>query len=70
MDPYVHFLPPVWCAIPIRFKFGLDRSNLRIDGVISLVMRKTIKDFECYEIMRFTKKRLFTERIHGQTLFY
>jgi hypothetical protein len=33
-------LPPVWCAIPIRFKFGLDPSNLRIDGVISLVMRK------------------------------
>jgi len=70
MFPYVHFLPPVWCAIPIRFKFGLDPSNLRIDGVISLVMRKNSKRFWMLWDHAFYEEKFFTKRIHGRTLFY
>jgi hypothetical protein len=43
MDPYVHFvhfLPQCGVQKYVQFRFGLVLSNLRIDGVISLVMRK------------------------------
>jgi hypothetical protein len=34
IDPYVHLLPLVWCAIQVKFIFGLVSSNLGIDWVI------------------------------------
>jgi hypothetical protein len=34
IDPHVHLLPLVWCAIQVKFRFGLVSSNLEIDWVI------------------------------------
>jgi hypothetical protein len=34
IDLYVHLLPLVWCALQVKFRFGLVSSNLGIDWVI------------------------------------